>query len=270
MPDKTGYRTMLDGHDATELDLSPLAFSGFAHFTAMQIRNGAVRGLDLHLERLREASKSLFGQAHSDDEVREILRAAVAEGPSDLSLTATVFSRSGEFRPAGSGKDLGLLVRTAPPANGPDGPLRLDVVRHDRQMAEIKHVGEGSKTYYLRRAISNGFDDAAYIDAERCLSEATIWNLAFWDGESVIWPEAAILRGVTMQILTRQLSAGGVSQKQVRVALESVRNFEAGVVMNSWTPGIAIAAIGSTPMDRESSFLRLLQKAYEQEPAIPI
>lgn len=270
MPDRTEFRTMLDGQDATAADLSPLAFSGFAHFTAMQIREGAVRGLDLHLERLRKASKSLFGQAHSDEEIREILRAAVAEGPSELSLTATVFSRGGEFRPAAGGKDLGLLVRTAPATNGPDGPLRLDVVHHDRHMAEIKHVGEGSKTYYLRRAIANGFDDTAYVDSEGCLSEATIWNLAFWDGESVIWPEAAMLRGITMQILMRQLSASGVSQKQVGLPKDSVRDLEAGVVMNSWTPGITIAAVGSAPMDPESSFSSFLRKIYEQEPAMPV
>lgn len=34
---------------ATATDLAPLAFAGYAHFTAMQVRGGGVRGLDLHL-----------------------------------------------------------------------------------------------------------------------------------------------------------------------------------------------------------------------------
>lgn len=50
----------IDGQPATVADLMPLAFAGFAHFTAMQVRNGRVRGLDLHLERLRGASLALF------------------------------------------------------------------------------------------------------------------------------------------------------------------------------------------------------------------
>jgi hypothetical protein len=42
----------------------------------MQVRGGRVRGLDLHLERLRSASAELFGRAVPDDRVRSFLRTA--------------------------------------------------------------------------------------------------------------------------------------------------------------------------------------------------
>ncbi|MGY5137778.1 branched-chain amino acid aminotransferase, partial [Streptomyces nigrescens] len=45
-----------NGVAATAEELAPLAFAGYAHFTALQVRDGRVRGLDLHLERLRSAS----------------------------------------------------------------------------------------------------------------------------------------------------------------------------------------------------------------------
>ncbi|MDC9611852.1 aminotransferase class IV, partial [Pseudoalteromonas sp. GABNS16H] len=109
MSKTTPYRTMIDGHEALMSDLSSLAFSGFAHFTAMQVRDGAIRGLDLHLQRLRLASMEMYGQANSDDEVRAYFRSAIECGPVNLSLTATVFSRSGEFTPVGAFNDPGIL-----------------------------------------------------------------------------------------------------------------------------------------------------------------
>ncbi|MFD2348527.1 aminotransferase class IV [Nonomuraea ferruginea] len=106
-----------DGHPATAAELAPLAFAGYAHFTAMQVRGGRVRGLDLHLERLRSASMELFGRALPDDQVRARLRSALLAGPADLSLTATVYSPAGEF--TATDLEPSLLVRTGPPASGP-------------------------------------------------------------------------------------------------------------------------------------------------------
>ncbi|MFD0476318.1 aminotransferase class IV [Nonomuraea thailandensis] len=110
-----------NGQAATVDDLAPLAFAGYAHFTAMQVREGRVRGLDLHLERLRHASVTLFGQALPDDRVRSHVRAALEAGPADLSLTATVYSPAGEFTVAGADVAPELLIRTGPAASGPRG-----------------------------------------------------------------------------------------------------------------------------------------------------
>ena len=86
------YVSQVDGQDADAAALAPLAFAGYAHFTALQIRDGRARGLDLHLARLRAGSQALYGQALPDEEVQARLRAAIQAGPPDLSLTATVYS----------------------------------------------------------------------------------------------------------------------------------------------------------------------------------
>ncbi|KPC69042.1 branched-chain amino acid aminotransferase, partial [Streptomyces sp. NRRL WC-3753] len=77
----TSFAVHRNGQAATTDDLAPLAFAGYAHFTAMQVRGGRVRGLDLHLERLRSASLELFGRAVPDDQVRAYLRTALEAGP---------------------------------------------------------------------------------------------------------------------------------------------------------------------------------------------
>ncbi|WP_410603337.1 aminotransferase class IV family protein [Amycolatopsis sp. lyj-90] len=242
-----------NGRTATAEDLAPLAFAGFAHFTAMQVRDGRIRGLDLHLDRLRTASLELFGSAVPDDRIRSYLRTALESGPADVSLTVTIHLPG----------DLEVLVRTRPPSSGPEGPLKLTVVEHERLLPSIKHTGETAKTYFRRQAVAEGFDDAAFTDRQGKLSEATIWNLAFWDGDTVVWPDAGLLRGTTMDILRRRLD---VPQRVQEITLADLPDLAGAVVMNSWTPGIAVHRIGETPLPSAPSFVASLHRAYETEP----
>ncbi|AXB48253.1 aminotransferase class IV family protein [Amycolatopsis albispora] len=260
----TTFVAQLDGRDATAADLAPLAFAGYAHFTAMQVRDRRIRGLDLHLERLREASKELFGTTVPDVQVRAHLRTAIEAGPADLSLTATVFSANREFT-ARDGA-LSVLVRTGPAATPPPGPLRLAAVEHERFLPARKHVGEPAKTYLLRQAAAQGFDDAAFLDRRGRLSEATIWNLAFWDGTAVVWPEAEVLHGITMAIVRRQLDRLGVPQRVQEITLADLPTLAGAVVLNSWTPGIAVHGIDTVSIPAAPSFVDIMHRAYEAEP----
>lgn len=267
MIENPSFKTQIDGRSATAEDLSPLAFSGFAHFTAMQVRDGGVKGLDLHLTRLRLQSIEFFGRALPDDQVRRNLRTAIDDGPAAMSLTVTMFSRNGEFSPSGTEDDPAVLVRTGPASSGPSGPLRLAAVEHQRPLPMIKHVGEATKTHYLRQAVKDGYDDAAFINARRHLSEATIWNLAFWDGEAVIWPKAAVLPGVTMGIVRRQLAGLNVPQRVEAIGIDDLGSPGGAAVMNSWTPGIGVKSIASVPIPLSPRFMEILHSAYAREPA---
>ncbi|WP_340555984.1 aminotransferase class IV family protein [Streptomyces sp. GSL17-111] len=261
------YLVQRDTRPATGGDLAPLAFAGYAHFTALQAREGLVRGLDLHLARLRSASLRLFGQALPDARVRSALRTALDAGPADVSLTATLYSTAGEFTVPEPDAELSILVRTGPPAEGPAGPLKLTAVPHERHLPTVKHVGEVAKTYYLRQAAARGRDDAAFVDRQGRLSEATIWNLAFWDGTSVVWPRAEKLDGTTMGIVRRQLDRMDVPQRVRDVTLRDLAALSGAVVMNSWTPGVTVREIGSVPLPEAPDFLGLLHRAYRAEPA---
>ncbi|MDG4803917.1 hypothetical protein [Micromonospora sp. WMMD980] len=90
-----------NGRPATADDLAPLAFAGNAHFTAMQVRDRRVRGLDLHLARLRDASHELFGTALPDDQVRAAMRVAIQAGPAGRHADRHDPSRRERTGPAG-------------------------------------------------------------------------------------------------------------------------------------------------------------------------
>ncbi|MGK5548209.1 aminotransferase class IV family protein [Streptomyces sp. URMC 127] len=266
----TSFVVQRDGRAATVRELAPLAFAGYAHFTAMQVRGGRVRGLDLHLERLRSASKELFGRALPDERVRSFLRAAVEGGPADVSLVATVYSPAGEFTVAGPEAEPEVLVRTGPAASGPRGPLALAPVGHERFLPAVKHVGEPAKTHFLRRAADQGFDDAVFVDRRGRLSEGTIWNLAFWDGAEVVWPAAEMLTGTTMGIVRRQLDRLGVRQRVREITVDDLPELAGAVVMNSWTPGVAVHRIGQVPLPPAPGFVDLLHRAYGAEPLVSL
>ncbi|WP_329109001.1 aminotransferase class IV family protein [Micromonospora sp. NBC_01699] len=262
----TSFVVHRNGRPATVAELAPLAFAGYAHFTAMQVRGGRVRGLDLHLERLRVASVRMFGRALPDERVRSCLRAAIGAGPADLSLTATLYSPTAGFTPDGVMAEPEVLVRTGPAVSGPPGPLTLTTVEYERALPAVKHVGEVAKTYFVRRAVEQGFDDAVFVDRRGRLSEATIWNLAFWDGTSVVWPEADMLGGTTMGIVRRRLDRLGVPQRTREITLADLPGLAGAVVMNSWTPGVAVHRIGGVSLPEAPSFVELLHRAHRDEP----
>ena len=264
------YPVNIDGRPAQDAELVQLAFAGFAHFTALQVRDRKVRAMDLHLARLRDASLRLFDRALPDDRILDGIRRAVIDGPPDMSLTATVYLPRGEFMVDDMRAPPSVLVRTAPPSDGPAGPLRLWVVEHERHMPGIKHVGEWAKTYYLHQAVARGFDDAAFVDRHGRLSEATIWNLVFWDGEAVVWPRADKLTGTMMGIVQRQLARMGVPQRHDEIRPADLPRMAGAAVMNSWTPGVAVTAIGPAALPHADGFMALLRRARDAEPACAV
>jgi branched-subunit amino acid aminotransferase/4-amino-4-deoxychorismate lyase len=187
-----------------------------------------------------------------------------------VSLSCFLSSRPGEFALAGDAVDLDLLIKITDEARPPTGPLSLDPVMHERHLPHVKHVGEVSKTLLLRRADARGFDDAVFTDRSGRLSEATIWNLAFWDGQSVIWPRADILPGVTMRIVARRLRELGVPQRTRAVHRDELGDHLAAAVMNSWTPGIPVARIGDRSLARGQELPRILHAAYAAEPPVAV
>lgn len=282
----------VNGTPATVETLTRFMFAGFAHFTAMQVRQGAVRGLDLHLRRLREASDELFGTHMPDVEIVSALSSALdahfapsqptatpeetsahAYTTSERSVSLSCFIAPTSGGPSASLADrrpvpLDVIVKIGPAHELKPTSLAFDVVEHQRHLPAIKHVGEVAKTHYLRTARTKGFDDAAFVDQRGRLSEATIWNLAFFDGRSVIWPEAQILPGVTMQILRRQLQARGVPQSSRAVTVSTLaQEGLAAVAMNSWTSGVPIDRLGGVCLTGDGeAFAHLLREAYASEP----
>jgi branched-subunit amino acid aminotransferase/4-amino-4-deoxychorismate lyase len=260
-------RVEINGRPATAAELGGLAFGGYGHFTSMQVRGFRVRGLDLHLERLRRDALELFGRPVDPGQVLGHLRHAVSGGPGDLSVQVNVFSREDAAVLDGLPVDPDVLVRTGAPVSPPTTSLRVRTSVHERILPQVKHVATLGLVHHWRQARLDGFDDVLFCDRAGFVSEGSIWNIAFLDGGGIVWPDAPALRGITMQLVQAGLGAHGVASSVRPVHVSELDRFQAAVLMNSIVPGQPIAAIDGVSFGPGTTLLRLVREAYERNEA---
>jgi len=220
----------IDGREARADQLRAFALGGYGHFTAMQVRNGRVRGLDLHLARLTAGNLELFDAALDAAAVCDHIRHALG-GTADASVRVYVCELGD--RPS-------VVVTVRPPGGLRDGPWKLQSVPYQRAVAHIKHVGDFGQEYYQRLARRNGFDEALLTGPDAEIAEGSITNIGFCDGASIIWPAAPALAGITMQLLERQLPATALTSRRALVRVPDVGSFTGAFVTNAR----GIAAVG--------------------------
>ncbi|MER7499314.1 aminotransferase class IV [Nonomuraea pusilla] len=168
----------------------------YGHFTAMQVRNRRVRGLDLHLARLDEANRELFGAPVDRGAVLGAIRAVLGDDARDGSVRVYVVETD---RP----RVLATLATLAPPAEAEAGPLRLRSVVFQRYLPHVKKAAGFAQAHLGRQVRREGYDEALLTSADGIVSEGSITNLGCFDGERLVWPDAPMLRGITMRLLER-------------------------------------------------------------------
>lgn len=250
---------LIDGHPPTLAALARFAVVNDGHFTAMQVRRGAVRGLGLHLERLHAAHRALYGTALDVDGLRRLLRAVIAVHP-DASLRVTV-AEPDPGHPA-------VLTAVRPPIEPESNPrpMRLTVVEWVRGVPGIKHVGTFPQIQYARQARAAGFDDAVLVDAAGGIAEATTANIAFARGDGIVWPAGPALPGITWRLLDRALPAAGIPSRTRPIGLRHLTGFDGAVLVNS-VGIVPVAAIAGHEFPRSAEVARHLDAVYRAVPA---
>lgn len=247
---------LVDGVEPTAAALLPFALFNEGHYTAMQVRGGGVRGLDLHLQRLAQAHFELFSTTLDTERVQAAIRAAVTHRP-DAYLRATVIEPvAGETH---------VLTVTRDPLEPGTIPLRLTTAQWTRALAHIKHVGTFPQAHLARLAASDGFDDVTLIDADGRIAETTIANLAFVDEQQVVWPNGPSLKGISWSALERELPRRGYTSTTAPVRLDDLLQFRAAVVVNS-IGVVPVGSIGSVAFDASVDAASRLGAIYRSIP----
>ncbi len=73
-----------------------------------------------------------------------------------------------------------------------------------------------------------------------------------------------------MGIVQRQLGSLGIAQRHEDVFLDGLDKFAGAAVMNSWTPGVPVSAIGSVSVPEAPEFLDALRAAFNAEPDVAL
>ncbi|MYS34876.1 branched-subunit amino acid aminotransferase/4-amino-4-deoxychorismate lyase [Streptomyces sp. KhCrAH-43] len=248
-----------DGRPATEDDLRRALLVNYAHFTAMQVRGGRVRGLDLHLARLDAANREMFELPLDGGRVRGLIRHALENADTaDASVRVYAYPRLADAA-------VTVMVTVAGPARMPAEPRSLMPVPYTRTAPHLKRPGEFGQTYYARLARRSGFDDALLTGPDGSVAEGAIANIGFWDGTAVVWPQAPALTGITMGVLERELPGAGVESVRRAVTLDGLGAYRSAFLSNS--QGLApVARIGDTDLTVDEALMRRLTAAYEAAP----
>jgi branched-chain amino acid aminotransferase len=255
---------LLNGEPLPAIEPGLLKGMSYGHFTSMQVRDGRVDGLDLHFERLDRSSREVFGQPVSADRVRALLRTALDHaGSGDLSIRVNAFASDDDAEP-------NLLIRVGPPIDPGGRPLRLRAFQHERAVPHIKHTGTFDLVYYGRKAQNAGYDDALFHTTTGEISEASIWNICFARGTTIVFPSAPILPGIRQQTLQRGLT----TCETTRVQLTDLTTYDAAYLTNSIDPALPVATIttadGTTTYTAHPPSSTTITKAYQDVPPQPI
>ena len=258
--------------DAEPNVLLALAWSNYGHFTTLRVRDGAVQGLDLHFDRLRQGNAELFDAGLDEAAVRGWMRQAASASGGDCSLRVTVFSRRFDHRRPVRELEVDVLVTASAPVVPALQPMRVRSCAWLRPLPHLKHVGTFPLHHHRRQAVLAGFDDVLFVDGESAdarVAEGSVWNLGFWDGEQVVWPRAPALRGTGERLLQAGLAVQGVAQPVRPVTMTELAQFRAAFAVNA--NGMrAIGAIDAVAYADAPELARLLDAAAAQAPWEPL
>lgn len=263
MTGSSAIRIEIDGHAATAEDLARYVMvSSYGHFTAMQVRGRAVRGLGFHLERLDVATRELFGTGLDGERVLEAIRHALGDDV-DASVRVNVFRPDApDAEPAG---DVSLMVTVRGPGPAPSGPQSLMSVDYQRPVAHVKHVGGFGQGYFGNAAREAGFDEALLVGPGGVIAEGAITNVGFADGDTVVWPDAPALHGITMRVIQREMDAAGLPWRHQRVRVADVASFDGAFACNS--RGIApVGRLDDLVLPTDSGLVKRVIELFESAP----
>lgn len=253
---------------ASAHELAVAAQVNYGHFTSMQVIERGVRGLDLHLRRLEHATSALFGTPLDGERVREWLRQLVDDQPASVRIT--VFSRAFDRTMPERAVPVDVLISAAAPRAPTSATLRVKSVEHARYLPQVKHVGTFSLFHLLGSARREGWDDVLLTDAHGFIAEGSIWNIGFWSGERVVWPNAPALAGVTEQLIERGLRDRGVYCERRPVHVDELGEWRCAFASNTGQPVRLIEAVDDRRFADDADFAALLKSCYEAQPLQPI
>jgi branched-subunit amino acid aminotransferase/4-amino-4-deoxychorismate lyase len=248
----------VDGEPAGVDGLRFAAVSNYGHLTTLQVRDHAVRGLDRHLRRLDSANRELFDHPLPGETVRGHLRHALGE-VGDAAVRIIVFRPDDTARPR-------VLVAVGPPTEPARLPQRLRSVAYLRPFAHLKHLGGFGQARHAALARRDGYDDALLTGPDGLISEGSVANIGFFDGDRIVWPEPPWLHGITMQLVEDELASRGTPSVRRPVRLRDLTDYDGAFLANS-RGIVAVAGIDETPIPVDGARMAELAAVYAAAPA---
>ncbi|WP_440103171.1 aminotransferase class IV family protein [Streptosporangium sp. H16] len=252
----------LNGTPVTSEALQSLALLNYGNFTSMRVQDQRTKGLSHHLDRLANDCRVLFDVSLDRERVREFVRHAVRGERGAFVVRVTVFDPALDLGHPVSSAEPGVLVTTRPAMPLPPSPIRVRTVGHRRDLPGVKHVGLLGSLWHRRQVQLRGYDDALFVDDASFISEGATWNIGFFDGERVVWPDAETLPGITMRLLDQVHDDTTTAPVNIR----DVPAMRAAFATNTTIGVRAISAVDGMNLADDHPVFETLRKEYEEIP----
>ena len=187
----------LDGVTPTRDQIKTLALTNYGHFTSMLVNDGRVRGWSLHMQRLAQDCRLLFGVELDLDMVRSCVKRAVGNANAAEVVRVTIYDPALNLGAIGSDAHPHVLVTTRPASSSTHSPLRLQAATYQREMPTTKHIGLFGAMQRRRAAQRDGFDDVLFLSPDGTISEIATSNIGFVKGDSAAASSTASARVVS-------------------------------------------------------------------------
>jgi branched-subunit amino acid aminotransferase/4-amino-4-deoxychorismate lyase len=258
---------LLDGTIPSLDDLTALGLANFGHYTSMRTEGQTVRGLIHHLDRITRDCQTVFDFALDRDLVRQCITQAAVGMSGAYSIRVTVFDPDLEMGQIGGSAKPRVLVTTRPAGALPAPPLSVRTVDYVRDLPYVKNIGLFGAMHHRRVVQQAGFDDVLFTAGpDQLVTEGATWNVGFYDGENVIWPDAEVLPGVTMSLL-RQVHDKTIVRP---VKVSEIPDMQAAFATNTTVGVRPIRAINGIPLPVDDPIFDILSSEYLEIPAIPL
>ncbi len=254
--------TTLNGQPVSPDDLFPLAATNYGHFTSMRVDPDGIRGLGLHLDRLVRDCKTVWGADLDPGRVRSYVREALTGRATPCVVRVTVYDPAVNMGHPADADQPQVLVSVRPAGPVPAPPIRVQSIRYQRDVPQVKHVGLFGAMHARRTAQQAGFDDALFVGPDGQVSEGGTWNVGFIDADgTVLWPETGVLPGVTMALL----KAHG-THRDASITLDRAKTMQAAFSTNTSIGVRPLSHIDDTELAIEHPVLTRLREAYLATP----
>jgi branched-subunit amino acid aminotransferase/4-amino-4-deoxychorismate lyase len=248
-----------------EPEILSLALYGQACFTSFYACHGAVKGLELHFERLRQDSLALFGSSPSKENLLSNIRCYLKQQQGAMiGIRVTIFPAGFSLAHPGSFSGFNILVTGRVMEDMDSLPIQLATVAAQRTIPSQKTVNMIANIKARAKAQNLGADDALMLE-QNVITEGSTWNIFFGKGQTLITPslESNILSGITRGLLIELANDRGISCQEAIVSVERLQDFEFAFITNALIGVRAVSTIDQHSFDTSHPLLIEMQRGFE-------
>lgn len=252
-----------------ETELQSLMLYGCGVYTSFALRQGKVKGLKMHLERLQRDSKFLFGFEPSRADIRANMTQFIAgaEVSDAIAVRITIFAKQFSLSQPERIEELNILVtgRELNPASPRE--IKLMRVECDRPFPTYKTTDLLVNLQARRRAREQGYSDAL-LTRNGLITEGATWNIFFVKDSIVYTPPVrdGLLPGILRRQIIENAAPWGMELQQTSIPQDSYTEYDCCFIGNSVVGISPVAAIENKVFHRNCQAIAKLEELYGKIP----